>query len=95
MHSLQLELKVAGIFGKLAREDDTRDNSSSAATSTKQQTIKVGKRGTRPVRKYSPSTGIIKPMPNAARIAARMPKKLNGGSLNSRAIVPNTLKPSE
>ena len=53
-------------------------NSSSAATSTKQQTIKVGKRGTRPVRKYSPSTGIIKPMPNTAKIAARMPKKLNG-----------------
>ena len=25
MHGLQLELKVAGILGKLAREDDTRD----------------------------------------------------------------------
>ena len=25
MHSLQLELKVAGILGKLAREDDARD----------------------------------------------------------------------
>ena len=53
-------------------------NNSSAATSTKQQTIKVGKRGTSPVWKYSPSTGTIKPTPNTAKMAAKMPKNRNG-----------------
>lgn len=78
MHSLQLELKVAGILGKLAREDDTRDKQrqrrhqhKAADDQSREARYKAG-------RKYSPSTGIIKPMPNTARIAARMPKKLNG-----------------
>ena len=78
MHGLQLELKSRASLASWLERMIPEINSSSAATSTKQQTIKVGKRGTRPVRKYSPSTGIIKPTPNTARIAARMPKKLNG-----------------
>ena len=51
---------------------------SSAAPSTKQQTLSVGKRGTSPVWNYSLSTGTIKPTPNTARMAAKMPKNING-----------------
>ena len=50
-------------------------NSSSAATIPQAQTISVGKRGTRPVRKYSATTGTMNPALHSASSAASMLKK--------------------
>ena len=68
---------------------------SKAITKNIQETIRLGNLGTKPVLKYSTTTGIPKTSENAAKINEIILKK-NAGlySLKSVAIVFKTLNPS-
>ena len=78
VHGLQLEFKIPGVLGQLARQDDAGDEEQQRCDQHKAADDQRGEARNQTVWRYQLNTGSIKPMPSTARMAAKMPKNING-----------------